>query len=343
MNQFDTTAAEVVALEATQTPRSPRVTAGSSVVGAILGLGMWTDSTPMGVFGRLVGLSPDRPTDSKAAGHIIEAALLLHWEKTTGRTLTRCRSYEEGPEVVKDGWMHARWDGLIPNTLLVEAKITQSFDEEDGWGDDGSNEIPLVYQAQLAWQMAVLDVPEAELIAIATYSREVRRYVGIKRHRGIEQALIAKVYAWMDAHVWAWTERGEWNPPGETTYDITSARFQSGGRDDREWVEPRESELKLAQAYALANEAEKAAKAEKERIKNALCERIGDAYGIRGVASWAHGKSPDRIDQERLQHRFPEAYAACLIPGEPNRRFNLKWKDPNAPAKASKSKSKKEN
>jgi len=279
MNQFDTSAAEVVVPEATQSPRPPRVTAGSSVVGAILGLGLWTDSTPMGVFGRLVGLSPDRPTDSKAAGHIIEAALLLHWEKTTGRTLTRCRPYEEGPEVVKDGWMHARWDGLIPNKLLVEAKITQSFDEEDGWGDDGSNEIPLVYQAQLAWQMAVLDVPEAELIAIATYSREVRRYVGIKRHRGIEQA----------------------------------------------------------------NEAEKAAKAEKERIKNALCERIGDAYGIRGVASWAHGKSPDRIDQERLQHRFPEAYAACLIPGEPNRRFNLKWKDPNAPAKASKSKSKKEN
>jgi hypothetical protein len=342
MSAFGTMEGEQAAPETIQPLRAPRVTAGSSVVGTILGLGMWTDSTPMQAFGRMVGLVADQETDPKAAGHIMEAALLLHWEKITGRTLTRCRPYEEGPEVVKDGWMHARWDGLIPKTLLVESKITQSFDEEDGWGEDGTSQIPLVYQAQLAWQMAVLDVPEAELIAIATYSRQVRRYVGIKRHRGIERGLIAKVYDWMDAHVWAWTERGEWNPPGETTYNITSARFREGGRDDREWVEPREAEVELARAYAAANEAEKAAAKEKDRIKNALCDRIGDAYGISSVATWAHGKAPDRIDMDALKQRYPEAYAACLIPGDPNRRFNLKWKDPNAPAKAPKSKKTKE-
>lgn len=316
----------------------PPVTAGSSDVGVILGLGLWADSSPMRPWSRMIGLAQDNGTASQERGHIIEPALLLWWERQfgNGRTLTRCPPYEEGPPVIRDGWMHARWDGLIPNTLIVEAKTTRSFDEEDGWGEDGSSQIPECYQAQLAWQMAVLDVPEAELIAFAVMSNEVRRFVGFKRHMGVERALIAKVKAWMEAHVWCFPD--VWNPPGPTTYSVTSARFREGGRDDREWVEPRQAEIDLAKAYAAAHAQGTAAEAEKERIKNLLCERIGDAYGITKVATWAKGTSTSRIDVKKLEAEFPEAHAACLIPGESTRRFNLKWKDPDAPAKAPKGK-----
>ena len=148
--------------------------------------------------------------------------------------------------------------------------------------------------------------------------------------------LIGKVRAWMEAHVWCFPEA--WNPPGETTYDITSARFREGGKNDREWIEPRQIEIDLAQLYAAAHAQEVAAKAEKDRIKNLLCERIGTAYGITKIASWAHGTSAARIDTKRLEAEFPEAHTACLIPGEPNRRFDLKFKDPAAPAKAPKGK-----
>jgi hypothetical protein len=307
------------------------ITVGSSDVGVILGLGMWADATPMSVWSKMIGLAKSQTSAAKERGHIIEPALLLWWEQKhgNGRVLTRCPPYHEGPPVVRDGWMHARWDGLIPNTLIVEAKSTRYFDEEEGWGEDGSSRIPACYQAQLAWQMAVLDVPEAELIAFATYSNEVRRFVGFKRNKNLEDALIAKVKAWMEAHVWCYPE--VWNPPGEATYDVVSARFIDGGKDELVWVEPRQEDFDLARAYADAHARENAAKAEKERIKTLLCERIGDAYGISKIATWAHGTSPSRIDTAKLAAEFPEVHAACLVPGEPTRRFNLKWKDPDAP------------
>lgn len=309
---------------------------GSSEAGVILGFGMWVDATPIKIWGRMIGLIEDEETLSKDRGDVIEPGLLLWWEKRhgNGRLLTRCRPYEEGPEVIRDGWMHARWDGLIPSTLIVEAKSTQRFDEEEGWGESGTSQIPPLYQAQLAWQMAVLGVPEAELIVMAMYSSEIRRYVGFKRHLGIEAALIARVRKWMEDHVWCYPET--WNPPDETTYEITSARHKDGGKDDKVWVEPRQIEVDLAKAYTVAHAQALAAEAEKERIKNLLCERIGDAYGVTKIATWAHGKSPDRIDTDVLEAKYPEAFKACLIPGKPNRRFNLKWTDPTAPPKASK-------
>lgn len=311
---------------------------GSSEAGVILGLGMWVDSTPLKIWGRMIGLLEDDDSVSKERGDVIEPGLLLRWEKRhgDGRILTRCRPYEEGPEVIRDGWMHARWDGLLPGELVVEAKSTQKFDPEEGWGEDGSSQIPPIYQAQLAWQMAVLGVPRAELMVMAMWSSEIRRYVGFKRHMGIENALIGKVKAWLEAHVWCYPE--VWNPPEETTYDITSARYKDGGKDEKIWVEPRQIEVDLAKAYTVAHAQAVAAEAEKERIKNLLCERIGDAYGVTKIATWAHGKSPDRLDKDKLEAKFPEAFKACLIPGKPNRRFDLKWTDPLAPPKESKSK-----
>ncbi len=311
-----------------------RITVGSSQIAGILGIALWDSVTRMSVWARMMGLADDTQTAQTQRGHIIEPALLLWWEQKTGRTLTRCPAYEEGPSVIRDGWMHARWDGLIPGELVVEAKTTRSFDEDDGWGEDGSAKVPAGYQAQLAWQMAVLDVPEAELVAYCTLSDEVRHYRGIKRHMGVETALIAKIKAWMEAHVWC----EQMSPPGPPDYDIVTALHLDGGQDDRQLVEPRQEEVDLARAYAEAHAAETAAKAEKERIKARLCERIGDAYGIKGIATWAHGATPDRIDADKLKTLYPEAYAASLVPGGPTRRFNLKWKDPNAAPKARKSK-----
>lgn len=182
--------------------------------------------------------------------------------------------------------------------------------------------------------MAVLDVPQAELIAYSTLSDEVRRYVGFKRHLGVEAALISKVKAWMEAHVWC----EDINPPGPPTYDIVTALHPDGGQDDKQWVEPRQADIDLARSYAEAHEAEARAKADKDRIKALLCERIGDAYGVKGVATWAHGTSPAWLDGDWLAKHHPDIYAQALVPGSPTRRFNLKWKDPNAAPKAKKTK-----
>jgi putative phage-type endonuclease len=296
------------------------ITVGSSTVGAILGLSPY--QTPMKAWGKLIGLANDASSASAATerGNIIEPALLAWWERRNGRELTRHPPYGESPPLAVRDWMHARWDGLIPGELIVEIKTTRYFD--DAWGADGSDIIPPSYRAQLVWQMAILEVPRCELVAFSTSTDEIRTYV-VERDLVIETATIQAVESWMREHVWC----DGWNPPGELPMELVHARYAEGGKDKAEMVAATPDDEWHARAYLEAQRMEADAMAKKEMHKRALCERIGAAYGIESLATWAPAKTPARLDVDKLKREFPQAYEACLVAGGMTRRFAVRLKD----------------
>ena len=92
-------------------------------------------------------------------------------------------------------WAVFNPDALLVDGPLVEVKTTADRSGEMGWGRAGTDQIPLYYRAQVAWGMAVLDLPETRLLCLhgATNGRpdlDIAEY-RIKRDRPLEMKLLA--------------------------------------------------------------------------------------------------------------------------------------------------------
>lgn len=85
-------------------------------------------------------------TQAMSRGHFLEGGVLAWYEHETGETVGGRQAHCESPE---HPWLFATPDGLLPDRV-VEAK-TARF--RDGWGEPGTDEIPLEYLIQTHAQM----------------------------------------------------------------------------------------------------------------------------------------------------------------------------------------------
>ncbi len=60
-----------------------------------------------------------------------------------------------------------------PNLAVLECKIDGG---SDGWGDDGTDEIPVHYRCQVLWQLDVMGVTTGFVACLFLHSRQVRVY-----------------------------------------------------------------------------------------------------------------------------------------------------------------------
>jgi putative phage-type endonuclease len=124
---------------------------GGSDVAAILGLSRFRTAVDVWLDKR--GLAEPQPeTDAMRFGRLFEPIVLDEFERRTGYEVRRglpIQTSEEHP------FMLASLDGLIEDEhAIVEAKTARTA---DGWGEDGSSEIPAYYHTQVAHYMAVTD------------------------------------------------------------------------------------------------------------------------------------------------------------------------------------------
>jgi predicted phage-related endonuclease len=297
------------------------ITVGSSDVPAILGLSPW--SSPSHTWARLVGLIPRYDSGGTAQtrrGHMLEGALLDEWARRKsplGRT--KGPSLDEAP-AVREGWKAARVDMLAvleDGPCVVEAKTTRTW---DGWGDDGSASPPLYYVAQVAWQLHVLDVPRAELIAYNAFDDRIRIYP-MERNEAVEGQLVAAIEQWMQRHVWA----NPVVPPSDLPMDVIEVLHRDGG-GTKHWIDPDDELRKLAEDLAHAREVLTAAEAREQALKAQLCDRIGSAYGIRGVATWGQVKGRETVAVSDLKAAYPDVYAKLAKRSGGHRMFRFIYK-----------------
>jgi len=308
------------------------VTVGSSDVASILGVGAPSGvhrASPWKTWSRLVGLVEryGRTDDPEsAAGRMMEPAIGLRYAQerglVLGATMWPGPPITAAPLIGPEPWMAARPDFLASSggawERVVECKAPRTLELEDGWGEPGTDRAPSYYLVQVTWQMVVTGLEHADLAAFGRVSSEWRVY-SIPRRERLAASIVARVRDWYERYV-----IGDAMPPIDGTPECgqTLARLHPG-RADKVWLDPEPPDLALARDLAGLRrqiaELEEAAAIREHR----LCERIGDAYGLRGVARWSPRKGRAGIDLAALKRDHPEIAAKYTTAGKPGRSFAL--------------------
>lgn len=286
----------------------------STMVGQILGLSPW--GGPWQAWARIHGLSRDTTGNDAVLGHILEDGVAQHYAKQRGVTLTRGPAFEEPPLFGPEPWMATHPD-YVASTLagerwVVEVKTTRDW---DGWGEEGSDEVPPHYAAQCAWHMACLGLEVCDLVAYCPMSYELRVYT-LRRDLALEARLVARLRGWWERHV----RDGETPPLDEGAPSVLAQLHAS---PTKEWLPATDEDCATAAELREVEARITIAEGERERLKAALMARIGDAYGIEGVARWSPRKGSTRIDAEALRRDHPEIADRYTVTGKPGRTFAL--------------------
>ena len=299
---------------------------GASEAAAVLGLSPW--AKPADVWARKLGLADDAPeTDAQAFGTRAEG-LICSWygERTPNVELFVATSTpdpggrpvfatpdrlvypaEGHGQHVKPGW-------------LLEAKSARSAGEAEGWGDEGTDQVPDHYLAQVAVQMACADLDRCDVAVLDLSARRLRVYT-VLRDRDAERVILDRLAEWWDAYV----VRRE--APPDTPAAIR-------------WRRETTADLLPAPPEALFwLDALKAARAERKRLEaaeaevvDALKELIGPGAGFEGGAAgsvtWKAAKDSARVDWQAVAlelHATPETIAKFTTTTPGTRRFLPTW------------------
>lgn len=120
---------------------------GGSDVAAILGLSPF--KTPLDVYLDKIGEGrPFKETKRQRRGSALEPLILRKFEEHMGIQIDRLPMLQSE----RHPFMLANLDGRMPEGQIVEAKCAWST---EGWGEDGSSEVPAYYQTQACHYFAV--------------------------------------------------------------------------------------------------------------------------------------------------------------------------------------------
>jgi putative phage-type endonuclease len=167
---------------------------GGSDVAAILGLSPFRTAWDVWVEKRGLDLGDDDSGD-KRRGRRLERAVLEWAAEDAGLELVLPKPYEiqQGPEP----WALGTADGFLEAARGLEAKTARTT---DGFGEHGSDAVPVHYALQCHWYMHVYDLPRWDLAAFFTVADDWRRFE-LHRDATIETNLVCRAERWWQYHV----------------------------------------------------------------------------------------------------------------------------------------------
>lgn len=296
-------------------------TIGSSSVGAILGLSPWAG--PWDVWARMHGLVESKKTFSTTRGHILEPAIGAHYAKLYNVEVQKGPEYEESPILGAEPWMHARPDFFVSDgkeRWLVEIKSTRSFNEH--WGEPGTDNVPPYYAAQCVWQMAVTGDSRCDLAAFATLSDEFRIY-RLNRDKALEDNIVGFVRDWHEKHI-----KGGEPPETDGSTACGSALASRWKPEAKEFIPADESATALAEKLINLRSKLSEVETEKRHVENLLKEKIGEAYGIDGIATWSPTKGRSTFDRKTFESEHPELAKNYINQSNGSRIFRFTYNQP---------------
>lgn len=266
-------------------PEKPPQFIGASEIACILGLHHYL--SPYKLWAQLHGLIPRYGGGNAQTlrGQIMEPSLRDWYAKKLGVNMYNGPTFEGEPWTRKDTpWQAARPDGcwMTPEgTYLLEVKTTLSW---DGWGPEGTDQIPSDYACQIIWQQWVASdrgpVAGSHLIAFNRYNDEIRVYLMPPR-LDLGRALAARAETWWAAHI-----VGMEPPMLDGTEATREALKGQHRRDIRPELEATPERVALVEAYRVAAKAAAEADLAKELARNRLVAEIGEARGITGLCTY---------------------------------------------------------
>ena len=157
---------------------------GGSDIGAILGLSRWR--SPLDVYLDKIGEAEEQESsDAMYWGVVLESVVADEYARRTGskvRKINAILAREDEP------WRRASVDRIVIGCRKILECKTAGAHMTQEWGPDGSDEIPDVYRAQVAWYQHVLDYDTADL-AVLIGGRDYRIY-HLQRDRELERLIV---------------------------------------------------------------------------------------------------------------------------------------------------------
>jgi putative phage-type endonuclease len=309
---------------------------GGSDIAAILGLTPKGWKTALDVWLDKTGQSTEEIGNAEAAywGTLFEGEIAREYGRRTGSSVQRVNRILRHPDhewaignidraiVAPGSRVRVADDGgtLLGAAGLLEVKTTSAYKAGD-WGRDGDDDaVPVHYQAQVMWYLAITGQQWADVAALIGGQRMVIRRI----HRDDETiaAMLERAHDFWHRHVLTR------QPPEPTTAKDVERLFPS---DNGDAVEADDSLLAAYNAARIAKarleQAEVCFQNAIDRIKLALGERSALTLNGQPLVTWRAAKPTRRTDWKEVAaalHAPDDVIAAHTTETPGSRRFILK-------------------
>jgi putative phage-type endonuclease len=265
---------------------------GGSDVAGVLGLSSW--SSPWDVWRSKRHEVQVADSAAMERGRRLESAI---GEWTRDRLGAKRLSVGRPCQHPDRPWMRGTPDGWLDGVGL-EIKTCRSW---DGWGEDGTDQIPAVYRTQVLWYMAITGRDRWVLSAFSPMTDQLRIYQ-IKADPQVLAALVETAGQWWQTHVIEDTE-----PPIDGSPGCAAGLAELHAEPRDTYQDADADAVALVDAWQAAAAEAKAAKAKADKLQNEVKALIGDDTGLkadRGSVRWSRYTTTS-FDRKKLQKDRP--------------------------------------
>lgn len=241
---------------------------------AILGLSQWTTAKEVWAE-KLSILPPSKETLSKSMGQLMEPVIAAMYADHKKVILEKPGHIDTHPVYT---WLRASLDYKYANQkCIVECKNTRT---PIGWGDEGTDEVPIQYWVQTQHQMFVTGIPMCD-IAVLIAGSEFRVY-SISADKDFQESMLPALADFWTNYVLARKE-----PPSDWEHPSTPALMNRlYGNVTSETIELGLDSQRMAKEVVFLQEVEKKTREEINVLKGKLREAIGDAKAATLPNGW---------------------------------------------------------
>jgi len=170
--------------------------------------------------------------------------------------------------------------------------------------------------------MAVAGDERCDLAAFSTLSDEFRVY-RLNKDKALEENIVGFVRDWYKKHI----EDGK---PPETDGSVAcgaalAARWKP---ETKEFIPADKGTRALAEQLVDLRAKLATVESEKRHTENLLKEKIGEAYGIEGIAVWSPTKGRSTFDRKTFESEHPELAKGYIRQSEGSRIFRFTYNRP---------------
>lgn len=283
---------------------------GGSDAAAILGLSKWR--TPYAVWQDKTGQGAELPDSAPLKwGRNLEPIIRQEYAEATGRTVWQPKEMLRHPQ---HPFMLANLDGMTEDRRIVEIKTARS---DAGWGEPGTDAVPVEYLLQVQHYMLVTGFPVAD-IAVLFGGQDFRLY---------EVAADAELHALLvEEETRFWQSVIDNVPPEPVSVADAVAKF--GQASNGQAIEASSDVLQAIKELHAARAAVAQAQEQEDAAKTRVMAYMGafDTLMHEGkpLCTWKAQAAPRRFNSDAFKRDHPELYQQYIQQGEPLRRFLIK-------------------
>jgi putative phage-type endonuclease len=239
---------------------------GASEVADILGIG-W--KTPYELWLEKTGRVEREDISQKEhiiMGHLLEPVIATRYEQIKGKTLRKVNQtlyHKDYPFIL------CHIDRKIEGERkIVEIKTGNPFSKL--WGEEGTDEIPVEYIAQVQYQMGITGYDDADLIVFRG-THDIRIYPFVRDQKAIDEMFSKVVHFW-EYHVL------QDIPPDATTRGDLSLMYKQTYDD---FVEATDETLARISMLEERKRNIKLLESDNEKDAFEICKQIGSKAGVK--------------------------------------------------------------